>query len=276
MKHAEATFKSADGLDLYYQNWLAEGEPKAVIVIVHGMGEHSGRYRYVVNALVPKGYAIYAADHRGHGRSPGDRMFVNKWSEYLDDLGTFIKLVKAQWAGRPFFLYGHSMGGNITLNYVLRHPQGYNGVIASAPAVGKLDVPPILALLSKIMSRLAPAMRVKTNLELSDISRDPVEAQGYGDDPLVQTFATPRFGVEMPAAAEWAMAHAANFQPPLLMIHGDGDNIVNVSASRDFFANVLQPDKKLIVYEGGVHESHNDIHRDQVIADIAEWLEAHQ
>ena len=275
MKHEEATFKSADGLDLFYQSWLPEGEPKAVVVIVHGMGEYGGRYPHVVNALVPKGYAIYAADHRGHGRSDGKRMFVSKWSEYLDDLGLFIRLVKEQWVGRPFFLYGHSMGGNITLNYVLRHPDGYNGIIASASAVGKLDVPPILAFISKIMSRLAPAMQVKTNLELADISRDPVEAKAYGDDPQVQTFATPRFGVEMPAAAEWATAHAAKFKPPLLMLHGDSDNIVNVSASRDFFAKVPQPDKKLIVYEGGVHESHNDIHRDQVIADIEQWLEAH-
>ncbi len=275
MKHEEATFKSADGLDLYYQSWLPEGEPKAVIVIVHGMGEHGGRYQHVVNGLVPSGYAIYAADHRGHGRSPGKRMFVSKWSEYLDDLGLFIKLVKERWAERPFFLYGHSMGGNITLNYVLRNPEGYNGVIASAPAVGKLDVPLILALISKIMSRLAPAMQVNTNLELSDISRDPVEAQAYGDDPLIQTFATPRFGVELPASSEWAMLHAAAFQPPLLMVHGDGDNIVNVSSSREFFGRVQQADKKLIVYEGGVHESHNDIHRDQVIADIEQWLEKH-
>jgi alpha-beta hydrolase superfamily lysophospholipase len=275
MEHKEGAFKSTDGLNLYYQSWLPEGEPKGVVVIVHGMGEHGGRYRHVVNGLVPKGYAIYAADHRGHGRSPGKRMFVNSWSEYLADLGLFIKLVKEQWAERPFFLYGHSMGGNITRNYVLRQPNGDNGVIASAPAVGKLDVPPILAFISKILSRLAPSMQVKTNLELTDISRDPVEAKAYGDDPLVQTFATPRFGVEFPASAEWAMAHAAEFKPPLLMIHGEGDNIVNVSASRDFFAKVPQPDKKLIVYPGGVHESHNDSHRDQVIADIAQWLEEH-
>jgi alpha-beta hydrolase superfamily lysophospholipase len=141
--------------------------------------------------------------------------------------------------------------------------------------VGKLDVPPILAFISKILSRLSPAMQVKTNLELNDISRDPLEAKAYGDDPLVQGFATPRFGVEFPVSAAWAMAHAAEFKPPLLMIHGDSDNIVNVSASRNFFAKVPQPDKKLIIYEGGVHESHNDIHRDQVIADIEQWLEAH-
>ena len=275
MKHEEGTFKSTDGLELYCQNWLPEGEPKAVIVIVHGMGEYGGRHPHVVESLVPKGYAIYAADHRGHGRSPGKRMFVNKWSEYLDDLGRFIKLVKERWVGRPFFLYGHSMGGNITLSYVLRHPDGYNGVIASAPAVGKLDIPPILAFMSKIMSRLAPAMQVKSNFDTNDISRDLAESEAYGNDPLVQNFATPRFGVEFSAAAEWAMAHAAEFKPPLLMIHGDSDNIVNVSASHSFFAQVPHDDKKLIVYEGGVHESHNDIHRAQVLADIEAWLEAH-
>ena len=275
MNHNEGTFKSQDRLDLYYQSWLPDGDPKAAIVIVHGMGEHGGRYRHVVNALVPKGYAFYAADHRGHGRSPGERMFVNSWSDYLDDLDIFVNLVREWQAGRPFFLYGHSMGGNITLNYVLRHQNGYNGVIASAPAVGKLDVPPILAFLSRVLSRLAPAMQVKTNLEPSDISRDPVEAAAYFPDPLVQAFATPRFGVEIASSAQWAMTHAAEFKPPLLMIHGGSDNIVNVSASRDFFAQATHQDKKLIVYEGGAHESHNDIHRDRVIADIEQWLEAH-
>ena len=275
MKHEEGTFKSGDGLDLFYQSWLPDGEPKAVIVIIHGMGEHGGRYQHVVNGLVPKGYTIYAADHRGHGRSPGKRMFVSSWDDYLNDLDIFVKWVREQWTGRPFFLYGHSMGGNITLNYVLRHPDGYNGVIASAPAVGKLDVPPILAFLSKVLSRVAPAMQVKTSLDPNDISRDPAEAAAYFPDPLVQGFATPRFGVEIARAAEWAMAHAADFKPPLLMIHGDGDNIVNPAASRNFFAKVQQPDKKLIIYEGGVHESHNDIHRDQVIADVEAWLERH-
>lgn len=275
MKHEEGTFKGADGLDLYYQSWLPDGAPKASIVIVHGMAEHGGRYRHVVETLVPKGYAIYAADHRGHGRSPGKRMFVERWSDYLDDLGIFVKLVK-EWAGkRPFFLYGHSMGGNIVLNYALRHPEGYNGVIASAPAVGKLDIPPFLALLSKLFSRLAPAMQLKTNLEVNDISRDPAEVAAYAADPLVQDVGTPRFAVELAKSAEWAMAHAAEFKPPLLLIHGDGDNLVNVESSRKFFASVPIQDKKLIVYKGGAHESHNDIHREQVITDIEQWLEAH-
>jgi alpha-beta hydrolase superfamily lysophospholipase len=283
MKHEEGTFNGADGLELFYQSWLPDGDPKATIVIVHGMGEHGGRYPHVVKALVPKGFAIYAADHRGHGRSQGKRMFVESWSDYLDDLHIFVQKVKG-WGGerpvqslskRPFFLYGHSMGGNITLNTVLRHPDGYNGVIASAPAVGKLDIPPVLALISRALSRLAPALQVKANLEISDISRDPAEAAAYANDPLVQGFGTPRFAVEIASSAEWAMAHAAEFKPPLLMVHGDGDNIVNIASSRNFFAKVIQQDKKLIEYEGGVHESHNDTHRDEVIADIEQWLEAH-
>ncbi len=275
MKHQEGTFKSTDGLDLFYQSWLPDGDPKATVVIVHGMGEHGGRYPHVVNALVPKGYAIYAADHRGHGRSPGKRMFVESWSNYLDDLGLFMQFVKEKEGKRPFFLYGHSMGGNIALNTVLRQPEGINGVIASAPAVGKLDIPPVLAFLSKLFSRLAPAMQMKTNLEVNDISRDPAEVAAYAADPLVQDIGTPRFAVELARSAEMAMRHAAQFKPPLLMLHGDGDNLVNVASSRNFFAKVPHQDKKLIVYEGGAHESHNDIHHDEVIADIEQWLEAH-
>ncbi|MCP4416185.1 MAG: alpha/beta hydrolase [Chloroflexi bacterium] len=275
MKHKEGTFTGKGELDLHYQCWLPDDDPIATIVIVHGMGGHSGRYQYVVQALVGKGFAIYAADHRGHGRSSGKRMFVDSWSDYLDDLHIFVGMVR-EWQGeRPFFLYGHSMGGNITLNYVLRHPDGYNGIIASAPAVGKLDIPPVLAFLSRLFSRLAPAMQMKTNLEVNDISRDPAEVAAYAADPLVQDIGTPRFAVELSSSAEWAMVHAAKFNPPLLMVHGDGDNIVNVSSSRKFFAKVQQQDKKLIVYQGGFHESHNDIHRDQVVADIEQWLELH-
>jgi alpha-beta hydrolase superfamily lysophospholipase len=280
MKHNEGTFKGFGGVDLYYQSWQPDGTTRAALAIVHGLGEHGGRYMNIVNHLVPKGYAIYALDHRGHGRSPGPRAFVNSWSEFYGDVGNFCQLVAQQQPGVPFFLMGHSMGGNIVLNYILHfptshHPDGVKAVIASAPAVGKLDVPPILAFMSRLLSGILPKLSVATGLDATAVSRDTAVVQAYQNDPLVHGQGTPRFAIEIASSAEWAMAHAAEFQLPLLLLHGDQDRLVNVQASRDFFARVTHNDKKLIIYEGGYHESHNDIEHERVIGDIENWLETH-
>ena len=280
MQHNEGIFKGFDELELNYQSWQPEGGAQAVLAIVHGLGEHGGRYMNIVNQLVPKGYAIYALDHRGHGRSPGPRAFVNSWSEYIEDVGKFCQLVAQQQPGVPFFLMGHSMGGNITLNYILHHPtshhpDGVKAVIASAPAVGKLDVPPVLATISRLLSNIWPSLSVATGLDATAVSRDTAVVQAYQNDPLVHGKGTPRFATEITASAEWAMAHAAEFKPPLLLLHGEADRLVNVQASQDFFARVPHNDKKLIIYEGGYHESHNDIEHERVVRDIEEWLETH-
>ena len=275
MKHEESNFLGQGDIKLFYQSWHPEERARATIVIVHGLGEHGGRYMNVVHHLVPKGYAIYALDHRGFGRSEGKKGFVNDWSEFREDLRTFVQMVQGKEGERPFFLYGHSMGGCVTADYVLHYPNGLTGAILSAPAVGKLDVPPVLAFLSAILSKILPSLSVSTGLDASTISRDPAAVEAYVNDPLVHDKGTPRLGTELPKAALWNMDHAAEFQPPLLMIHGDSDELVNVENTRKFFEKVTQPDKKLIIYAGGYHESHNDIHYEEVVVDIENWLEAH-
>lgn len=275
MKHEESTFAGTDGINLFYQTWQPEEPAKATLVIVHGLGEHGGRYMNVVNHLVPKGIAIYALDHRGFGRSEGKKGFINDWSEFREDLRIFVQMVQEKAGERPFFLLGHSMGGCVTCDYVLHYPDGLTGVILSAPAVGKLDVPAVLAFLSAILSKILPSIAVSTGLDASTISRDPTAVEAYLNDPYVHDKGTPRLGTELPKAAMWNMDHAAEFKPPLLMIHGDKDELVNVENTRQFFDKVAQPDKKLIIYEGGYHESHNDIHHEQVVVDIENWLEAH-
>jgi alpha-beta hydrolase superfamily lysophospholipase len=278
MKHNEGKFTGAGGMALVYQSWHPDEEARAVLAIVHGLGEHGGRYMNVVNHLVPKGYVIYALDHRGHGRSPGPRAFVNSWQEFIDDVGAFIGMIAQQEAGVPFFLLGHIMGGNITLNYILlhptsHHPDGVKAVIASAPAVGKLNVPPVLAFISRLLSGIAPKLSVATGLDATAVSRDTAVVAAYQNDPLVHGQGTPRFATEFATSAEWAMAHAHEFKPPLLLIHGDSDRLVNVQASRDFFARVPHDNKKLVIYEGGYHESHNDIEYERAVGDIEAWLE---
>ena len=140
MKHSEGKFKGAGSLELYYQCWQPDGQPRAVVVIVHGIGEHSGRYMNVVNQLVPHGYAVYSFDNRGHGRSPGQRGYLNAWAEFREDVRAFLKKVREQEPGRSVFLMGHSLGSLIVGDYVLRDPSGLKGTnpIPSSSRVGMI------------------------------------------------------------------------------------------------------------------------------------------
>lgn len=275
MIHQESTFQGVGGYTLFSQSWLPEGKPTAVLIIIHGVGEHSGRYHHVVDYFVPLGYAIYSYDQRGHGRSPGKRGHVNDFSEFRHDVRTFVNLVKTAQPERPLFIMGHSLGGLISLDYVLHHPQGLSGAIISAPALGDVQLSPALLTISRILSRLTPGLLINGDLETDKISRIPAEISAYQNDPLVHGKGSPRIVTEVEKTNSWVMRHAADWQVPLLMYHGDADAITQPQASRQFFDQITFPDKQYISYPGGYHESHNDLHKEQTFADIKEWLAAH-
>lgn len=275
MEHSEGTFSGYGGLPLYYQSWRPEKGPRAVLVIVHGFGEHSGRYMNVVNHLVPKGYAIYALDHRGHGRSPGPRGHINSWEEFREDVWAFVRKVSEAEPGLPLFLMGHSMGGLIVLEYALHYPEGLKGVIASGPALAQVGISPVLMTLARVLSRIWPRFAMSTGLDATSISRDPDVVAAYQADPLVHSIGTARLGTEMGRAMLWTHEHAREWRLPLLILHGGADRLVPPEGSRRFFENVPIADKERIEYEGGYHEPHNDTHRAQVLADLERWLERH-
>ena len=275
MEHRTGNFAASGGTELYYQCWLPDGEPRAILAIVHGIGEHSGRYQNVVDHLVPRGYGVYGFDHRGHGRSPGPRGHVDAWGDFVEDVDAFLRLVAAQQPGRPLFLLGHSLGGLIVLDYVLHYPDTVQGVIASGPALAQTGASPLLMALARIMSRIAPRLTLDTGLDATAISRDPAVVEAYKQDPLVHGKATARFGAEMDAAMKRTSSRAAELRLPLLILHGGEDRLVPAEASRDFFERVTFADKERHEYEGGYHESHNDIEKERVLADLADWLERH-
>ncbi len=275
MEHTEGTFRGAGGTELYYQRWRPDGAPRAVIAIVHGFGEHSGRYPNVVNHFVPRGYAVYGFDHRGHGRSPGKRGYINTWSEFRDDVHAFLQLVAEQEPNRPLFMLGHSLGGLIALEYVLRDPAGLRGVIASSPLLVQAGLSPVVITMAKVLSRVAPATAVKTGLDASTISRDPAVVKAYQTDPLVHSYGTPRLSTEITAAQNWTNAHACDMKLPFLLIVGSEDRLAPPAGGRKFFDAVTFADKQKLDYEGAYHETHNDIIAPQVMADLERWLEAH-
>ncbi len=275
MQHSEATFAGADGIKLYSQSWRPDGEPRATFAVVHGIGEHSGRYMNVVNCLVPAGYALYGFDQRGYGRSPGQRAYINSWSEYREDVREFLRMVSQSEPDRPLFLFGHSMGGLIVLEYVLHYPEGLAGVIASAPAVGKIGLPSVLFLLSRIMSRVYPRFSLNAGLDVTTISRDPAVVKAYQEDPLVHPLGTARLGTEAMAAREYTISHASELRLPLLLIYGTADRATYPEGCRAFYERVTYPDKTRFEYPGGFHESHNDIDYKQVMADLEHWLDGH-
>ncbi len=275
MLHDEGKFPGFDGIELYYQRWRTDSAPRAVVAIVHGLGEHSGRYANVVSCLVPDGFTVYGFDLRGHGRSPGQRGAINSFSEYVEDVKAYLQFVAAQEPGRPLFLYGHSLGGLIVLNYVEHYPQGLKGVISSGPAVGKLGVSPLLFALARVLSVVAPKLSMNNGLDVTAISRDAAVVKAYTSDPLVHPLGTPRLATEMAAAGQYANAHAAEIKLPLLIVQGGADRICVPEGSRAFFDKMTADDKQRIEYPGVYHEPHNDLGWEKVVRDIEGWIVAH-
>ncbi len=275
MHQTQGIFQGADNLPLFYQSWQPEGEPRAVVVIAHGFGEHSGRHETLARPLVAGGYAVFAYDHRGHGHSPGKRGYISQWREFREDLAAFLNMIRQENSSRPLFLLGHSLGGLIALEYALRHVHNLTGVIASSPFLAEANLPAHLHFISRVLSRLWPGLNVSTGMDYSGISRDPAEVKRYADDPLNHSLGTPRLGTEITAAIAWTQTHADEWKIPLYIYHGTADKVIPIEGSRTFFAHVTTPDKQWREFEGGYHELHHDPCREEVFRYLLEWLNAH-
>lgn len=275
MQHWEGTLEGHAGTALYLQRWSMDEPPRAVLGLVHGYGEHSSRYGTVVDYLVPRGYEIWGFDHRGYGRSPGRRGHIESWSEFRGDVRAFVRHMEQERPDRPLFLFGHSLGGLITLEYALHYPEGLRGVVASAPAVGEIGINPVLFQLSRVVSRVWPTYSRDIAPNGHGLSRDPAVGDAMQADPLAHSRASARFGWEMALAIKRTQAAAPRFAIPLLIIHGTEDRIVRPEASKRFFERVTLADKERYELVGGYHEPHNDIDRDRTMGIVARWLERH-
>jgi acylglycerol lipase len=276
MRHQEGTFKGIRNESIYYQGWLPEGEPKAVLLIVHGLAEHSGRYMNLVNHFVPLGYAVYGVDHVGHGKSSGTRVYVERFEDYTDTLKTYFDMVRDWQPAKPVFLMGHSMGGLIGAVYLLDHQAELAGAVLSGPAVKvQGNVSPTVILVGKVISALMPKMGV-IGLEAEGVSRDPTVVQAYVNDPLVcRGKVTARLSAELVKAIRRVTAEAANIRLPILILQGSADRLVDPKGAQMLYNAVSSADKTIKIYDGLYHEVYNEPEHDQVLSDVEAWLEAH-
>ncbi len=275
MQSHEGIYIGSDAQRLFYRCWRPD-RPKAILLVVHGFGEHSGRYTNLANHLVPKGYALYAPDLRGHGRSPGQRGHIGSWREYWYDLTLFRSFVEPYESSVPLFVYGHSMGSLIVLDYLVRQPLGLRVAIV----IGVLLEPgetarPHLVAIARLLSRYWPTFSLKLGLDPNALSRDSSVVQAYRSDPLVHGRASARWGTEVLQAIESVKGQVKNIRDPLLILHGEADTINRVGGARWLFREIAFTDKELRIYPSGFHEPHNDLDKTQVLGDIEEWLERH-
>jgi alpha-beta hydrolase superfamily lysophospholipase len=273
--YVESTFAGAGGLPLFRRSWRPPTPPRAVLINLHGLGDHSGLYGALADRMVASGFAVHAFDLRGNGRSPGKRGHVDAWSDYREDLRRFVELVRHEELGRPLFLLGNSMGGLIVLEYALHYPEGLRGVIAAAPPLGRLTVPPVLLALGRVMSRIWPSFSLKTGMDLAGLAQDPTVTAELLADPLFHRLGSARLSTEVQAAITRVQARAAEFPLPLLVLHGSRDGMVPPEGSRTFVARVGHPDKRLIEYPEGRHVLFADTDRERVLADLEQWIERH-
>lgn len=273
MKHGEGIFRGTSGTELYVQCWRPGQEAQGAVAIVHGHGEHGGRYMNVVRALAPRGFAVYGFDHRGHGRSRGQRGHINSWSEYREDVRAFLRWISDREPRRPIFLMGHSMGALVALDYALHDSAGLAGaIISGAPVEPAGVVKPYLVLLSRMLSKVCPRFPLRLALDTSALSREAAVVRAYVEDPLVHGRFTARWGTETLAALAWVKSHATDLNIPVLFIHGEADRLNLADGSRRFFERVASADKTLQIYPEMFHELHNDIGYDLVMRDVERWL----
>ncbi len=277
INHLEGKLTGRFGTRLYHQGWVPSGTPRAVIVLMHGMADHGGRYQNLVNALVPAGYSVYAIDLRGHGKSEGKRCCVRRFEDFIADLDGFINIIGSTIPRPAVFLAGHSMGGIISTAYAQEHQKKLSGLILSAPALkAGASFTSLHKKMARILSVLAPNLGV-AKLDAAGLSRDPAVVKAYLEDPLVYTGKiSARLGAELLKAIEGTMPpRMKDIKLPVLIMHGTSDVLSDPQGSKIAYESVSSSDKSLKYFHGFFHEIFNDPERELVFADMREWLAAH-
>ena len=263
---------ASDGLELMGYSWIPDDEPKAVVCLIHGLGEHAGRYNWVAQFFNQNGLAVYAYDQRGHGRSPGKRGHA-RYEHLLEDIESLLKVARSTHLEAPIFLYGHSWGGNLVSNYILKRPTGeLAAAVLTSPWI-KLSFEPngFQLKLGKMMAKFYPSFTQANGLDASHLSRDLEVGKAYSADPLVHNYISVGLFLQVQQAGMHATEHAHLLKLPALVVHGSDDKITSAKASQEF-AQRAPTTIQYHLWPEMRHETHNEIGKDEVVNYTLNWM----
>lgn len=276
-RHDEGYFSSKDGTRLFWRSAVPDGEATAMIAVVHGYGDHSGRYTRTMDDLAARGFSTLAVDYRGHGKADGKRADCDKWTDYLDDMAVFWGRVREAAGKLPAFVLAHSHGSLIATHWAASRPEGLTGLVLSAPYYKlALAVPPLKLFGAKLIKGLMPGFQIGNELKPEQLSRDPAWQKATTEDPLYLHVTTPRWFFEHSAAQDRLAGLGSAITQPLLMLAGSADPIASMPAAKAFFDTVASKDKTWKEYTDFRHEVMNEVGREQVLDDISQWISAHR
>lgn len=279
MKSFESKFEGSNGISFYIRGWdPTNNRPKALLSLIHGLGEHTGRYLHVGKSMTDAGYALVGFDLRGHGKSGGARGHFPSLNTVMQDMRQFSKFLVQRYPDIPHFLYGHSLGGLLSLAYALQYPAGLNGVIVTGAALrSSLQEQKNKIAMVNLLGSVLPSITVPSGLDATTISRDADVVQKYINDPLVHDKTSLGLGKAALKAIEQCFTHAKEFAPPLLIMHGSVDKLTYPSGSEDFakLATETNKDVTLKLWDGLYHEIHNEPEKAEVFKVMIEWIDKH-
>jgi len=273
MKHSEFNCVSNDGLSLHFQIWQPADKIKGVVCVVHGHGEHLGRYEHVSKKLNDNGYALIGFDLRGHGKSEGKRGHSPSISAFMDDIAMLLEKAHHEFVGIPLFIFGHSLGGTLVLNFMLRRKPNVLATIVTAPSLMPIfPIPKWKLSISRFLRIVLPTCPIPTGLTVSSLSRNHAVVEAYKKDALVHGLVTAKSGLDILEMGKWALQHANEISLPLLLMHGTKDQLTSMQAT-EAFAKEVKNNCTLKLWEGFYHELHNEPEQEEVLTFLVSWLD---
>lgn len=274
MKYEELRWESRDALELYTQKWEPENDLKGVVCLVHGLGEHSGRYLHWADRLVGAGYAVLISDLRGHGKSEGQRGHTPSFDHYADDVSILLEAAADSYPGKPAFLYGHSLGGLIVLYYLIqRRPEIAGAVVTGSALHSAVAEQKVKVYLARLLGSITPTGSMPSGLEQEAISSDSAVVEAYRKDPLVHDRVSFGFGKQSLQAIDYVFNNASRINLPLLIMHGTDDRLAYASGVKEL-AGLIPGDCTLKLWEKFYHEIHNEAKQDEVFTYLKKWLDS--
>lgn len=277
MRRTDSELTGTDQTPLFLRTWTGEREPRGIVLFIHGLGEHGGRYEELAGKAVEAGFIAVAPDHRGHGRSGGLRGHANSFGEYVGDLLQTVEHMRAEYDPKlPLFVYGHSMGGLIALMLVLDRPEiRITGLVMSNALLEvAVKAPKFKVAMGKLISHILPKLRLDNELVTTNLSRDPAEVKKYEEDPLVHRLISTRWYTSMMAAMGCTNARAGELKIPSLWVVGGSDRICNHKRSLSFAEGVTGGPVEVKLLPEAYHEPHNGPQRGEVHEALLTWLDA--